>query len=77
MHGTNAKKYTVLFEMIVGVLTTCHTQYTWDMIICIFLFNRKTLQVFVTYLVGALYVVILNKKNACTPIWSVLCMTSC
>ena len=21
---------TVLFEMIVGVLTTCHTQYTWD-----------------------------------------------
>jgi len=22
--------YTGLFEMIVGVLTTCHTQYTWD-----------------------------------------------
>jgi len=21
---------TGLFEMIVGVLTTCHTQYTWD-----------------------------------------------
>ena len=42
--------------MIVGVLTTCHTQYTWDSSICIFLFNRTTLQVFVTYLTGALYV---------------------
>ena len=49
--------YTGLFEMIVGVLTSCHTQYTWDSSICIFfLFNRKTLQVFVTYLIGALYV---------------------
>jgi len=42
--------------MIVGVLTTCHTQYTSDSSICIFLFNRTTLQVFVTYLTGALYV---------------------
>jgi len=42
--------------MIVGVLTTCHTQYTWDRSKCFFLFNRKTLQVFVTYLTGALYV---------------------
>ena len=43
--------------MIVGVLTTCHTQYTWDSSICgFFLFNRTTLQVFVTYLTGALYV---------------------
>ena len=42
--------------MIVGVLTTCHTQYTWDSSICIFLFNRTTLQVFVTYFTGALYV---------------------
>ena len=42
--------------MIVVVLTTCHTQYTWDRSICIFLFNRTTLQVFVTYLIGALYV---------------------
>jgi len=41
--------------MIVRVLTTCHTQYTWDSSICIFLFNRTTLQVFVTYLTGALY----------------------
>ena len=37
--------YTGLFEMTVGVLTTCHTQYTWDRSICIFLFNRTTLQV--------------------------------
>ena len=34
----------------------CHTQYTWDSSICIFLFNRTTLQVFVTYRIGALYV---------------------
>ena len=47
---------TGLFEIIVEVLTTCHTQYTWDRSICIFLFNRTTLQVFVTYLIGALYV---------------------
>jgi len=47
---------TGLFKMIVGVLTTCHTQYTRDRGICILLFNRTTLQVFVTYLTGALYV---------------------
>ena len=28
-----------------------------------FLFNKTTLEVFVTYLIGALYVVLLNKKN--------------
>ena len=48
--------YTGLLKMTVGVLTTCHTQYTWDTSICIFLFNRTTLQVFVTYLTYALYV---------------------
>jgi hypothetical protein len=42
--------------MIVGVLTTCHTQYTCDSSICIFFFFWTTLQVFVTYLTGALYV---------------------
>jgi len=47
---------TGLFEIIVGVLTTCHTQYYWDRSICILLFNRTTLQVFVTYVTGALYV---------------------
>ena len=28
--------------MIVGVLTTCHTQHTWERSMCIFLFNRTT-----------------------------------
>jgi hypothetical protein len=45
-----------LFEMIVRVLTTYHTQYTWDSSIFLFLFNGTTLQVFVTYLTSALYV---------------------
>jgi len=27
---TGIIQYTGLFKMIVGVLTTCHTQYTWD-----------------------------------------------
>ena len=47
---------TGLFEMIVGDSTTCHTQYTSDRNKCVFLFNRTTLQVFVTHLTGALYV---------------------
>ena len=47
---------TGLLQMIVVVLTTCHTQYTTDSSMCIFLFNRTALQVFVTYLTGALYV---------------------
>jgi hypothetical protein len=42
--------------MTVGVLTTCHAQYTWDKSICIFLINRTKFQVFVTNLTGALYV---------------------
>jgi len=44
-----------LFELIVGDFTTCHTQYTWDSCIFIVLFNRTTLQIFVTYLTFALY----------------------
>jgi len=47
---------TGLFEMTVGDLITYHTQYTLDRSVCIILFNRTTLQVFVTYLIGALYV---------------------
>jgi len=42
--------------MIVVVLTTFHIQYTWDSSIYFFLFNWTILQVFVTYLTGALYV---------------------
>ena len=45
---------TGLFEMIVGALTTCHTQYIGVHVF--FLFNRTTLQVFVTYRTSALYV---------------------
>ena len=48
--------YTGLFEMIVGILTTCHTQYTWDRSICIFYlieqhskFLLHTLQVLFIY----------------------------
>jgi len=48
--------YTGLFKMIVGVLTTCHKKYTWDRSICIFLFNRTTFPVFVTYITNALHV---------------------
>jgi len=47
---------TGLFEMVVRVLITCHTQYLRGRSICIFLFRRTTLQGFVTYLTGALYV---------------------
>jgi len=59
---------TELFEMIVGVLTTCYTQYTWDRSICVFLFDRTTLQVFVTYLTGALYVHPFDSTNINTII---------
>ena len=48
--------YTGLFKMIVGDLTTCHKQYTWDRSVCVFLFNRTKLQDFVAYLIGTLYV---------------------
>jgi hypothetical protein len=47
--------YSVIRNDCLG-LTTCHTQCTWDRSICIFLFNRTTFQVFVTYLTGALHV---------------------
>jgi len=50
------ERNTGFFEMIIGVLTTCHTQYTSDSSICFLLFNRTTLHVFVTYLTSALYV---------------------
>ena len=33
--------FTGLSEMIVGVLTTCHTQYTWDRNICIFYLKEQ------------------------------------
>ena len=33
-----SRNCTGLFKMIVEVLTTCHTQYTWDRSICFFFF---------------------------------------
>jgi len=56
VHFETNYAYIGLFKTIVGVLTTCHTQYTWDSSICVYLFIKTTLQVFVTYLTGALYV---------------------
>jgi len=44
-------------------LTTCHTQYTSDMSICIFLFNGTTLKVFVTYLRGACMCTLCDSTN--------------
>ena len=35
-HSLDISVSTGLFEMIVAVLTTCHTKYTWDKSICIF-----------------------------------------
>jgi len=60
--------------MTVGILTTCHTQCTSDRSICIFLFNRRTLQVFVTYLTSALYVHLLwcESESPLKP-WPLTC----
>jgi len=33
--NTAKKTYTGLFEIIVGVLTTCHTQYPSDISLCV------------------------------------------
>jgi len=46
---------TGLFKMTVCVLTTCHTQYTSDSSICIFLFNRTTLPSFLLHTLQVLY----------------------
>ena len=42
--------------MIVWVLTTCQTQYTWDRSMSIFFYLIEQHSKFVTYLTGALYV---------------------
>ena len=39
--STITSENTGLFEMIVGVITTYHTQHTWDRSICVFLFNFR------------------------------------
>ena len=55
LYELNMREHIYTGLLIVGVLTTCHTQYTSDSSICVFLFNRTTLHVFVIYLTGALY----------------------
>jgi hypothetical protein len=43
------KSNTGLFEMIVGVLKTCHTQYTWDRSTLVYVFapiEQEILKVF-------------------------------
>jgi hypothetical protein len=51
--SSDSRKYRVIKNYCWGFN---NTQYTWDRSTCILLFNRTTLQVFVTYLTGALYV---------------------
>ena len=70
-------EYTGLFEMIVGVLTTCHTQCTWDRSWCLYNHKGCTYRPSIRYVTKAWSVVLLNKKNTYTPISSALCMTSC
>ena len=48
--------FTVLSEMIVRVLTTCHTQYIRDSSICVFYLIEQHAKFFFTYVTGALYV---------------------
>ena len=55
MYNIIQSRYTGLFEMIVGGLT-CHTLEIGVRVYAFFLFTRTKLQVFVTYLTGALYV---------------------
>jgi len=50
-----------LFKMIVGVLTTCHTQYTWDRSICFFIYLIEQHSKFLLHTVQVLY--------GCTPLW--------
>jgi len=66
---------TGLFKMIFRILKTCHTQYTWYSSICIFLFNRTTLQGLVTFLTGTLCVNLCDSTGLFEMIFGVL--TTC
>ena len=46
---------TGLFEMIVGVLTTCHTQHTWDRSICISFYLIEQHSKFLLHTLQVLY----------------------
>jgi len=47
---------TGLFEMIVGVLTTCHTQYTSDSSICVFFYLIEQHSKFLLHSLQVLYI---------------------
>ena len=47
--------YTGLFKMIVGVLTTCHTQHTTDSSMCIFFYLIEQHSKFLLHTVQVLY----------------------
>ena len=49
------QKYIGLFKMIVWVLTTRHNNTLEIRVYVFFLFNRTTLQVFVTWLTGTVF----------------------
>ena len=46
---------TGLFKMIVGVLTTCHTQYPWDRSVCIFFYLIEQHSKFLLHTLQVLY----------------------
>ena len=48
-------QYTGLFEMTVGVLTTCHTQYTWDSSISVFFYLIEQHSKFLLHTLQVLY----------------------
>ena len=50
------QKYRVIRNYCRGFNNLSYKKYTPDSSICIFLLNRTTRQVFVTYLTGALYI---------------------
>ena len=67
---------TGLFEMIVGVLTTCHTQHTWDRsVFSFYLIEHPSSFCYVPYRCSICAPFVILQTS--TRISSVLCMTSC
>jgi hypothetical protein len=59
----------MLFEMIVGVLTTCHTQYTWDWDYMYFFYLTEQHSKFLLHTLQALYMcTVCNSTNINTII---------
>ena len=65
----NYELNTGLLKMIVGVLTTCHTQYTWDRSICMFFYLIEQHSKFLLHTLQVLYMFTLcNSTNINTII---------